>query len=122
MNDKETHTSIETESLPMTRVVIESPFAGDVARNMEYAREAALDCLRRGEAPYASHLFFTQILDDLKPEERKLGIEAGFEWGKAAEKTVVYVDYGISRGMELGIEAANKAGRAIEYRRIKDNR
>ena len=42
----------------------------------------------------------------MKPEERQLGIEAGFEWGKAAEKTVVYEDYGVSRGMQLGIEAA----------------
>ena len=111
----------EGERSPMIRVVVESPFAGDVERNMEYAKEAVLDCLRRGEAPYASHLFFTQVLDDLKPEERQLGIEAGFEWGKAAEKTVVYEDYGISSGMKLGIEAAEKAGRRIEYRRIRQS-
>lgn len=53
------------------RVLIESPYAGDVERNIHYAREAVLDCLKRGEAPYASHLFFPQVLDDLKPEERK---------------------------------------------------
>lgn len=111
----------ETERPSMPRVVIESPFAGDVEKNMEYARQAILDCLRRGESPYASHLFFTQVLDDLKPEERQLGIEAGFEWGKAAEKTVVYVDLGISAGMRLGIETAEKAGRQIEYRRIRNS-
>ena len=41
----------EGERSPMIRVVVESPFAGDVERNMEYAKEAVLDCLRRGEAP-----------------------------------------------------------------------
>src|ERR1035437_6900166 len=101
--------SAKRKQTPMTRVVIESPFAGDVERNMTYASEAA----------YASHLFFTQVLDDLNPDERQLGIEAGLEWGKAAEKTVVYIDYGISSGMKLGIKAAEEAERKIEYRRIK---
>ncbi len=112
---------VENEKAPMTRVLIESPFAGNIERNIQYAKEAVLDCLKRGEAPYASHLFFPQVLDDLKPEERRLGIEAGLEWGKAAEKTVVYEDFGISSGMKLGIEAAEKAGRKIEYRKIKQS-
>ncbi len=56
----------------MRLVVIESPYAGDVQANVAYAKRCVADCLRRGESPYASHLFFTQdgILDDLKPEER----------------------------------------------------
>lgn len=41
-------------------VVVESPYAGDVERNVAYAKRCVLDCLKRGEAPYASHLFFTQ--------------------------------------------------------------
>ena len=42
----------------MKLVVVESPLAGDVERNVAYAKQAGMDCLRRGEAPYASHLFF----------------------------------------------------------------
>lgn len=102
----------------MTRVLIESPFAGDVEANIAYAKLCVLDCLKRGEAPYASHLFFTQVLDDLKPEERQLGIDAGLVWGQAAEKTVVYTDKGISRGMEFGIAHAKEVGRPIEYRTL----
>jgi hypothetical protein len=70
----------------MRRVVLESPFAGDVEANLKYARECMADCLRRGEAPIASHLLYTQpgILDDTKPEERKLGMEAGFTWNVLA--------------------------------------
>jgi hypothetical protein len=44
----------------MKLVIIESPYAGDVEPNVAYAKAAVLDCLSRGEAPYASHLFFTQ--------------------------------------------------------------
>ena len=104
----------------MRRVIIESPFAGDVELNREYAILAAIDCLKKGEAPYASHLFFTQFLDDLDPDERTLGIEAGLEWGKVAEGTVVYQDLGISKGMKLGIERALLEGRPIEYRNIEN--
>jgi hypothetical protein len=106
----------------MRRVIVESPYAGEVEANVAYARAAVLDCLRRGEAPYASHLFFPQVLDDLSPDERALGIEAGLAWGAAAEATVVYVDRGISGGMKLGIERAHDEGRLVEYRRLAANR
>jgi hypothetical protein len=105
----------------MKLVVIESPFAGDVEANVEYARRCAKDCLARGESPYASHLFFTQrgILDDDKPEERKLGIEAGLAWARAAEAVVVYIDRGISGGMRQGIARHLKNGKAIYVRSLE---
>ena len=102
----------------MRLVLIESPYAGDVPRNVLYAHHCVMDCLQRGEAPFASHLFYTQVLDDQDPEERKLGIEAGLAWGAKAELTAVYVDYGISPGMQLGIERAKRDGRPVEWRRI----
>lgn len=104
----------------MRLVIVESPYAGDVDRNVRYARAALADCLRRGEAPYASHLLYTQpgVLRDDVPEERRLGIEAGLAWGAKADATVVYRDLGISPGMEQGIERAMREGRAIEYRTI----
>jgi hypothetical protein len=105
----------------MKLVVIESPYAGDVEANLAYAKRAVLDCLKRGESPYASRLFFTQphILDDLKPEERKLGIDAGFAWGARADAVAVYVDRGISRGMEQGVARALAAGQPIEFRTLE---
>ena len=104
----------------MKRVLIESPFAGDVESNIAYARRCVLDCVKRGEAPYASHLFFTQpgILDDEKAEERALGIEAGLAWGAAAERVVVYVERGISAGMRYGIARAKGRGQSVEIRAI----
>lgn len=106
----------------MIKVILESPFAGDIGKNLRYARAAMRDCLLRNETPYASHLLYTQagILDDNVPAERELGINAGFEWREASTKTVVYVDFGISRGMQYGIDHAVKLGHPIEYRNLPD--
>lgn len=102
-------------------VVVESPYAGDVERNVAYARACMADCLRRGEAPYASHLLYTQpgVLRDEVPAERVAGIAAGFAWRRVARKTVVYTDLGISAGMQAGIDDAEDAGRPVEMRSLE---
>lgn len=105
----------------MKRVILESPLAGDVVGNMAYARECLLDSLRRGEAPLASHLLYTQVLDDNATLDRKRGIEAGLAWGKVADLTVVYQDLGISEGMRIGIACARSEGRKVIYRSIRGN-
>lgn len=104
----------------MIRVILESPYAGDVERNVKYARMAVRDSLSRGEAPIASHLLYTQegILNDEIPEERQWGIDAGLAWKEVAEKHVFYVDYGYSRGMEYAKLYATKNNIPIEERRI----
>lgn len=105
----------------MRFVIVESPYAGDVEANVAYARLCIRDCLNRGEAPFASHLLYTQpsVLRDEVPEERQWGIDAGLELAKRADATVVYMDRGTSRGMEYGIAAARAAGRPIEYRTLR---
>src|SRR5690242_6711100 len=103
-------------------VIIESPYAGDVESNVAYARACLRDCLLRGEAPIASHLLYTQpgVLDDDVPTERQRGIDAGLAWRRVAEATVVYVDRGISRGMQYGIAAARAAGLPVEFRNLSE--
>jgi len=102
-------------------VIIESPFAGDIKKNIKYARECMRDCFMRGEYPFASHLLYTQdgILDDTILKERTLGINAGLKWGEHASKTIVYTDLGITIGMEYGIKLAKKINRKIEFRRLR---
>ena len=102
----------------MIPVIIESPYAGNVERNTKYLKECVLDCLKRGESPYASHAFFTQFLDDKIPEERTLGIEAGFVWSQKADKVVFYGDLGISPGMRSAALVHSKANRVIELRHL----
>jgi hypothetical protein len=104
----------------MRRVILESPFAGDVVNNIDYARRCVRDSLMRGAAPLASHLLYTQpgILRDDDPAERRRGISAGLAWLSGAEATVVYTDLGISTGMEYGIATARAAGLPIEMRKL----
>lgn len=111
----------KTTGVTISRVVIlESPYAGDVRKNLKYVRACMHDCLLKGDAPFPSHALYTQegVLDDLIPDERQLGIEAGLAWGERADATVVYIDLGISGGMKLGIKRAQDADRPIEYRRL----
>jgi len=104
----------------MKRVILESPFAGDVERNIKYARECVRHSLSLGEAPIASHLLYTQdgILDDLIEEERMWGINAGLAWKEVAEKHVFYIDFGMSKGMEYGMKYATENNIPIEMRKL----
>ncbi len=107
----------------MRLVIIESPYAGDVERNLRYLRACMRHCLMRGEAPYASHGLYTQpgVLDDDDPDERHQGILGGFAWRAVAELTVVFTDLGISSGMQYGIDHAIEQGRPVEYRTLPDD-
>ena len=95
----------------MKRIIIESPYAGkdfnETLRNRGYLQACMHDAVvNHNESPYASHGLLTQngVLDDKIPEERNLGIQAGLLWAHVADYVVVYTDFGISRGMKLGIE------------------
>lgn len=104
----------------MRRVILETPYRGRVIvsplegwwlkwRNRVYARQAVHDCLMRGEAPFASHLLYSQVLHDNWPDERDIGIQAGLTWLAVADASVVYVDRGVSEGVRRGIAAQRSA-------------
>lgn len=108
----------------MALVIIESPYKGktyaDLEGNIAYARAAVRDSLLKGESPLASHLLYTQqgILDDRIPAEREHGINAGLEWSMVSNYTVVYVDKGISSGMNYGIARALNNGLPVYFRTL----
>jgi len=111
----------------MPRLVeLETPYKGkdyaNLEKNIEYARACMRHCLLKGEAPFASHLLYTQprVLDDKLTNEREMGIEAGLAWAVHAEATVVYTDLGISEGMVAAIRRAVKEKRPVEYRKLSD--
>jgi len=108
----------------MKRVIIESPLHAltreGIEYNKKYARACMRDSLSRGEAPFASHLLYDQvgILDDMKDDERVTGINAGFEWGSIADLIAIYIDNGVSPGMEEGAAHYRKIGITIEMRSL----
>lgn len=107
----------------MIRVILESPFAGDINRHIAYGRACLAHSLSLGEAPMAMHLLYTQggVLDDLNPLDREKGMEAAFSWYGAAQYVVVYRNFGISRGMQAGIDVAGVLGLAVHYRDLNED-
>jgi hypothetical protein len=107
----------------MKRVIIESPYAGNIKLNEVYGEFCMHDCLvNHNESPYASHLLYTRtwVLRDERPEERKLGIEAGFYWRDVADKSIFYVDLGVTDGMKLGVCDCKEKGREYEVRNLPE--
>lgn len=105
----------------MRRVILESPYAGDIEANVKYAMRCMRDCLARGEAPIASHLLWTRegLLDDADPRDRQAGIAAGHAWTPFADAVVVYIDRGISEGMKAGVRVALARGVLVEHRSLE---
>jgi hypothetical protein len=85
----------------MRRVIVESPYAGNVQKNLWYLWACLRDSLWRGDAPFASHAFYTlpNVLDDTDVLERERGIHAGYAWAKHADAIIFYTDLGWSKGM-----------------------
>jgi len=105
----------------MKRVIVESPYKGNVEINEVYGSFAMKDCLiNHNESPYASHLLYTRkyVLRDYIEHDRKLGINAGFVWREPAEKTVFYVDLLMSSGMLKGLKDCKEKGLPYEIRKL----
>lgn len=110
----------------MKLVVLESPYAGktpqEVEENVGYAKLCLFDCLRRGESPIAGHLLYTQVLDDKDPEQRRKGLDAHLAWIKGANIVAVYMDKGISPGMQEAIDLARKLDIHKDFRWLAKRR
>jgi hypothetical protein len=96
------------------RVIIETPYRGDVVSNLSFARQCVLHSIWLGEAPIASHLLYTQVLDDKDQKHRELGIALGLVWRSAADYSVFYTDLGWSNGMMAALLSA--AAEAYPFR------
>jgi len=107
------------------KVFVESPLAAtskeESTENIEYAKRCLRDCLRRGEYPFASHLLYPQVLDDTIPAERFQGMEAGEAWRLHADRVVIYIDRGISAGMEKGVFQTIRLRIPREVRTLNEN-
>jgi hypothetical protein len=97
-------------------VYIASPYAGDVERNIDFARKACRYCIAQGHTPVAPHLLYTQMLDDGDPAQRELGLELGQRLLERSDE--LWVCGGrISSGMAAEIAAARNLG--IPVRRVE---
>lgn len=100
------------------RVILESPYAGEVETNRLYALACLRDMFNRQEAGFASHLLYPRFLQKYNARERAEGISAGQVWIPVAQKLVVYTDLGVSSGMEIGIRCAEASRVEVERRKL----
>lgn len=106
--------------------IVESPLRGHpdgYEAGKAYARCCLSDSIKRGETPWASHLLYTQVLDDTRASERSKGIEMHINIVTIASaipnaKMVLYADYGVSQGMEEAYYLAEGLNMKIEKRFI----
>lgn len=95
-------------------VYICSPYARDVATNVENARRYSRFAVDNGCIPFAPHLLFPQFLDDNNPKERQLGLFFGNAlMSKCAEVWVFGSN--ISAGMETEIKRAKWKDYRLRY-------
>lgn len=101
----------------MKTICLESPLAASGSITMEEHQQYAAVCmyilLDQGYAPYVSHLLYTHVLDDTKPAEREIGLQAGLAFGDQCEERWFFTDYGFSPGMRLAYDRAQAAGQPV---------
>jgi len=112
-----------------TCVFVESPYSGDIDRNVRYLKLCKYDCWARNEMPCASHDDMTQhpakvdfYVSDYEPEwdvyTRDEAINGAHALRALCAKTIFYVDLGESRGMKAGMEYCKKHNIPYEVRKL----
>lgn len=95
----------------MKKVFVCSPFAGNIAENVDRARDYCRIEIARGNMPIAPHLLYPQFMDDSDPHQRELGIRMGLELLKTCDELHVYgprISTGMAREIAVWREMGNK--------------
>ena len=93
-----------------------SPYKGNLfkrIRNKMYARQLTKKAINLGFVPITPHLYITEVLNDNKREERKLGTELSLKLLELCDVIIIGGKYGISEGMAAEIEFAKKTEKII---------
>lgn len=70
----------KNDSKPVRKIVyIASPYAGNIEENIGFAKAACRYAVDKGVTPVAVHLMYPQFLNDVDPEERRVGTEMGVQ-------------------------------------------
>lgn len=99
----------------MKKVYICSALRGDVDENVRKARIYCEFAAREHSViPIAPHIYFTQFLDDNRPEDREFGLRAGLSLLSECDELWYFGDH-ISWGMTDEICFAIERGIPIRY-------
>ena len=98
-------------------IYIASPYAGDVEKNVAFAKVACRYAMKQGCTPVAVHLLYPQFLDDSNLQERAAGLAMGHQVLSVCDELWVCGNR-ISSGMESEIQEAKRMG--IPVRKITE--
>ena len=90
------------------------PYAGNIRRNTERAREYCRFAVSKNCIPIAPHLLFPQFMEEADPAQRELGIFFGLVLQSKCREVWVF-GRSISKGMAVEIEKAKGRGLPIRY-------
>lgn len=96
-------------------VFICSPYAGNMAKNVQNARRYCSYAVRENRIPIAPHLLFPQFMNDRNPAQRRLAIFMGLVLLSKCKELWCFGDE-ITSGMSVEMEKAKK--RNIPIRRF----
>ena len=91
----------------MKLIYVASPYAGDVARNVEYAKQACRTVMESGHCFIAPHLMYPAVLNDMVPAERQAGIEMGLTLLHRCDELWAFGPV-VSSGMQAEIAEAER--------------
>jgi len=105
----------------LKKVAIESPYKGDVERNIEFCQNICKFAVQNGYNPFAMHLFYPQFLDDKITQERNLGIQCGLGWTDHANEVwfCLREEDKISQGMLRAIERNTELEKSEKFRKLR---
>ena len=95
-------------------VFICSPYAGDIERNTERAREYSHFAVSKNCIPIAPHLLFPQFMEEDDPAQRSLGIFFGLVLQSKCREVWVF-GRTISKGMAVEIAKARERKLPVRY-------
>lgn len=91
----------------MKIIYVASPYAGDIEKNTEFAKNACRFVMEQGHAFFCPHLLYPSFLDEHNPQERQLGLDMGLNMLKTCDELWCFGDR-ISGGMMNEIEEAER--------------
>ena len=97
----------------MKKVYICSPLGGNIAKNLQKAKEYTKFALLCGTAPVVPH-FYAECLDDNDPKNRELGLAAGMSLLWLCDEVWVFGDT-VTDGMRAELKFCKNLNIRIRY-------
>ena len=98
----------------MKLIYICSPYRGDIKANMARAKRYCYFAHSVGGAPITPHFHNPMFLGEILPDERRTGIEIGFEYLQLVDELWCFGDH-LTEGMERELQVAKERKLTVRF-------